>query len=169
MDKTLLRDSAKDQLNRLLTFFPRIETKASLLLAIDTGMLAILVSNAWVSIYREWLVVFPGLVLALVGASIWCLYHSAFPRLHGGESSLLYFREIARRTENNFIKEFTDQSEEDYVRDLLGQVWRNSEILRQKFDYLKYAFILSALAIVPWVISLTIFAVRNPQAQSLIR
>ena len=75
--------------------------------------------------------------------------------------SLVYFREIASRTESKFIDEFMKQTETDHVKDLLGQVWRNSEILKDKFDYLKTAFVFVALAIPPWVVSLVIFAVKT--------
>ena|SRR5437870_9427064 len=40
------RKEARDQLSLVLSFFSRVDSKASALLAIDTGMLAILSSNA---------------------------------------------------------------------------------------------------------------------------
>ena len=39
-------DLAKDQLDRVLGFFGRVDSKASVVLAIDTGMLAYLVAHA---------------------------------------------------------------------------------------------------------------------------
>jgi hypothetical protein len=89
------------------------------------------------------------------------LYRGAFPKLEGGSSSLVYFREIARRTEAKFIDEFMKQSDEDHIKDLLGQAWRNSEILKEKFDDLKAAFIFLALAIPPWVVALAIFTLKT--------
>jgi class 3 adenylate cyclase len=41
---------------------------------------------------------------------------------------------------------------------LLGQAWRNSQILSAKFESLRYAFIFLALSVGPWVIALMGFA-----------
>ena len=75
--------------------------------------------------------------------------------------SLIYFREIAVRTETKFIDEFTKQSSAEHAKDLLAQVWRNSEILKAKFDRLKIAFVFLALSIPPWVVSLVIFSIKT--------
>lgn len=160
-DKTLV-DSARDQLNRILGFFPRVDAKASVVLAVDTGMLGFLVSNVpKLSTLAWWELALPALTTALLGFSLWNIYKQASPNLKGGQMSLVYFREIASRTESKFIDEFMKQTETDHVKDLLGQVWRNSEILKDKFDYLKTAFVFVALAIPPWVVSLVIFAVKT--------
>ena len=37
---------AREQLNLVLSFFSRVDAKASVVLAVDTGMLAVLASNA---------------------------------------------------------------------------------------------------------------------------
>ena len=72
---------------------------------------------------------------------------------------MIYFREIAKRTEAKFIDEFMAQSDDAHIRDLLGQAWRNSEILKMKFDAIKIAFILSAIALLPWTAFLALAAV----------
>jgi hypothetical protein len=71
------------------------------------------------------------LALALIALSLVFLYQASFPRLVGGRSSLLYFREIAKRKEAAFIDEFSEQSEEAFLKDVLAQVWRNSQILKK--------------------------------------
>lgn len=45
MDDQHLREVASDQLSRILEVFPRIDSKASVVLAVDTGMLAFLASK----------------------------------------------------------------------------------------------------------------------------
>lgn len=75
--------------------------------------------------------------------------------------SLIYFREIAYRKEDEFIKEFMTQGEDEYLKDLLNQTYRNSQILTQKFDHLKLAFVFLAIALPFWVIALFIFASKN--------
>jgi hypothetical protein len=161
MDEEDLLDKASDQLNRVLGFFPRVDAKASVVLAVDSGMLAFLATHVpQFNALSWWELMIPAVSVLLTGASLWFLYRGAFPRLQGGAASLVYFREIAGRTEAKFIDEFAKQTSSEHARDILGQVWRNSEILKLKFDALKTASVLLALSIPPWVISLVIFSIK---------
>ena len=96
--------AARDQLNRVLTFFPRVDAKASLVLAIDTSMLALLATPAFPYAQLRWELMPIGLALLGLGVSLWNLYKQAFPALDGGHQSLIYFREIAGRTEATCIR-----------------------------------------------------------------
>lgn len=163
------RKEARDQLTLILSFFSRVDAKASALLAIDTGMLAVLATNAPpIAAITPLSGVLAGVTVAVLAASLWFLYRVAFPALDGGHESLIYFREIAKRTESNFIDAFSAQEEVPRVKDLLGQVWRNSCILTAKFDALKRAFILMALAIIPWAIAVALFSSQHPGVRTLI-
>jgi hypothetical protein len=153
----------KDQLNLVLSFFSRVDSKASVVLAVDTAMLGYLASKIpQVKWPPSWPLVIPLSAALLLFLSIWHLYKTAFPILKGGHSSRVYFREIAARTEAKFIDEFMAQQETDYSKDLLGQAWRNSEILVEKFNHLKSAFIFMALSVVPWTIALLQLAIKAP-------
>jgi hypothetical protein len=157
--------AAKDQLNLVLSFFSRVESKSSVLLAINTGMAGFLAANAPpLRELSKWMVIAGTATLLLLAASIVMLYRGAFPRLKGGQGSLVYFREIAGRTEHKFVEEFKAQSDEHYANELLAQAWRNAEILRTKFDCLKHAFTLMALAILPWLVTVALFAARQNSA-----
>jgi hypothetical protein len=159
-----LTEIAKDNLNRVLGFFPRVDFISSIVLAIDVSALAVLASNAPpLKELDRWSVVALGSVI-LIGFSLYHLYKGAFPRLQGGPLSLIYFREIASRREEEFIKAFVEQEGEFYLNDLLRQIWRNSEILTQKFDHLKYSFMFLAYAITPWLISIIVFASRHTES-----
>lgn len=164
-----LLKEARDQLNLVLGFFSRVDAKASVVLAINTGMLAVLASNApplqKISILARVTAV---ITLLIIAASFWFLYRIAFPSLSGGHRSLIYFREIANRTESGFIDEFSQQTHQARAKDVLGQVWRNSEILKQKFDALKVAFILMAIAILPWVAAVAMFSAATADTRSLL-
>ncbi len=168
MEQKHLLDASKDQLNRVLGFFSRVDSKASVLLAVDTGMLALLATNAPPVKLFHWQLLFALLPLFLLAGSLWHLYKGAFPSLEGGQSSLIYFREVANRTEQRFIDEFIAQAEGEYIKDMLGQSWRNSVILREKFDHLSSAFNWLAIAILPWMIALAMFAVTNTEARTLL-
>lgn len=169
MTPEALRAASKEQLALVLGFFPRVDAKLSVLFAINAGMLAVLGTNAPpLKDLSLAMLLIGGLAVLLIAASIVFLYRGAFPRLKGGGASLVYFREIAQRTEQEFVEEFKLQDEEAYINDLLGQAWRNSEILADKFDALKVAFTLVAVAILPWLLSLLLFAAHNSQARSLL-
>jgi len=152
--------AARDQLNRTLTFFPRVDGKASVVFAINTSMLALLATRAHPYSQLRWEAVPVSATLILLAISYWFLYCEAFPTLEGGEQSLLYFREVAKRTETNYLAEWSNVTEEKYLEDLVGQVWRNSQILRQKFDDLRIAFTCLALAVGPWLVSLALLSWR---------
>jgi len=162
MDHKRLTEVAASQLDRVLAFFPRADAKASVLLAVDTGMLAVLASNlpGSNSFDRTLLIIL--VPVFFIGGSLWHLYLGAFPSLEGGHDSLIYFREIAKRTESRFIEEFSSQSDDGYAKDVLSQVWRNSEILRQKFNHISSAFNWMAVAILPWVGCLVFLSVHYP-------
>lgn len=162
MKPELLPGVAKDQLNLVLSFFSRVDAKASVVLAVDTAMAGYLAGRLpSFKTMPYWQPLIPLVAFVSIGMSFWNLYKGAFPNLVGGNLSLVYFREIAKRTEAKFIDEFSAQAEADYAKDVLGQVWRNSEILVEKFNHLKRAFIFMALAILPWVTSLALFAART--------
>jgi hypothetical protein len=168
MDNDQLREFSQKQLDRVLGFFPRVDAKASVVFGVDVGMLALLATNAPPMRSLDWYMLFTLIPLFLIGMSLWNLYQGSFPRLEGGHQSLIYFREIAMKTEARFVEDFMSLDNDALVKDLLGQVWRNSEILKRKYDYLKSAFTLLALAIPFWVISLAIFAAKNLESHTLL-
>lgn len=154
---------AKDQLTRVQSFFSRVDAKHSVVLAVDTGMLAFLAGRApaW-SVAHGWQLLFPIAATLCLANSIRYLYMSGHPTLTGGHNSIVYFREIAKRTETGYLEDFLGYSEEEYTKDLLAQVWRNSEILSSKFDHLQNALRYLAIAILPWLLSLIMFALITP-------
>jgi hypothetical protein len=104
-----------------------------------------------------------GIAAVLLVGSYYCLYRGGFPNLKGGHSSNVYFKDIAARNESKFVDDYQKQTAEALRLDLLSQVWRNSEILTEKFRYLRFAFICMALAAIPWVLSLALFAMKRGQ------
>jgi hypothetical protein len=163
MESERLTSACQEQLRLVLSFFSRVDAKSSVVLAVDTGMLGYLATHIPpVGSLRFWEVIAPTLAFVLLGLSLVYLYRGAFPTLSGGQASLVYFLEIAKRTEAKFIDQFIDQRENEYMKDLLGQAWRNSEILKMKFSFVKTAFIFMAWAVLPWTLALASFALRTP-------
>jgi hypothetical protein len=166
MDDENLSEAAPAQLDRILAFFPRADAKGSVLLAVDTGMLAVLAANVPPSTAFDcWLLALI-VPLFLIGGSLWHLYKGAFPSLEGGHDSLIYFREIAKRTESKYIDEFVAQTKQDFLKDMLSQVWRNSQILKEKFDHISASFRWTAFAIGPWAACLVVLAIHYAQRKS---
>ena len=161
-------DVASEQLNRVLGFFGRVDSKASALFATNSALLAIVCLNLSGSdIYVWYLTASAALAISLILVSHYFLYRCAFPSLKGGNNSLIYFREIANRTEAKFIDEFVSADEDELTKDVLGQVWRNAEILKIKFDSVKVSFILTAISLLPWAAFLIGSALKHGQAPSL--
>ena len=149
---------AADLLVRVQSFFPRLEAKASVVLGIDTAMLGYLATWSPQSGHWSWLMLLAVIPILLIACSLLQLYRCSFPELAGGYESLQYFQEIAKRTESKFIADFSAQAGDDLARDLLGQVWRNSEILTCKYACLKRAYTFCALAVLPWAVSIGVLA-----------
>ena len=88
--------------------------------------------------------------------SYYHLFRANFPDDNGGEKSLIFFKEIQKRTEANYIAEFLECSEATLRNDLLGQIWRNSCIVCEKYRRVKLAIIACAISVAPFVVFLVI-------------
>lgn len=108
--------ASKDLLVFVLSFFPRVEAKASVVLGLDTAMLSLLGITAPPIRSFDWSMIFAVIPVTLISASLVFLYLQLFPQLDGGHQSLLYFREIAKRNESQFMDEFLKQSDDAYVK-----------------------------------------------------
>jgi hypothetical protein len=167
-DADCLKD-ARDQLTLVLSFFPRVDAKLSTVLAVDTGMLAAMTAGVpAIQSISAWSILAASIAAILLIASLLFLYWGAFPSLKGGHSSVIFFKDIAARNESTFLEEYANETPESLRVDVLSQVWRNSEILSEKFRCLKVAFITMACAVVPWCISLTLFAAQRANVKVMV-
>lgn len=129
------------QLNLVLGFFARIDTKLSVILSLVLAMAATLFTR--MPHDHPWgLVAWIGVVayLILVGACMRALYRGAAPDRAGGTGSLLYFKPIAKMSESQFLGAVQEREMSALIEDLYGQVWRNSRILDAKFEALEQAY-----------------------------
>jgi len=150
-------DIIQRQLDRVLGFFPRVEARINTLFGVNTLILIVAALNLSAGDLQLWYVTIPGSLL-LVGllVSYYHLFRANFPDDNGGEKSLVFFKEIQKRTEANFIAEFLECSETTLRNDLLGQIWRNSCIVCQKYLRVKQAIIATAISTANFVILLVI-------------
>jgi len=150
MNEAHLLSQARAQLDLVLSFFARAETKASALFGIDVAMAGVVAAT--VPVMGEWNrdLIAAALATVLIGCSISQLYLASAPQLSGGEGSLVYFRSAAGRSEADYVTAFSAQTIPELSQDLLQQTWRNASILTKKFDHLDRAFRWTALAVLPW-------------------
>lgn len=90
----------------------------------------------------EWLLVVVGLLLVL-----WSVYHSLmgiFPNLksRGENGELVYFGSITRYSLESFRKLVADSNQEQYIGDLVEQIYTNSHIAKDKFESYKRSVLL---------------------------
>lgn len=150
------------QLTRTLSFFPRVDTKVSGLFTVNSAILTISALNVEAGDLSRWYITVPGAFL-LIGiiASYTFLYKCNFPELEGGQGSLVYFSAIKERTESKYRAEYEAVSDADYRADMLGQVWRNSHILADKYKAIAMAIRLTLATLVPFTVFLVMTAIEH--------
>jgi len=146
-------EAADTQLARVLEFAPRADSKLSLALGVGTAMLGVLASRAPAFAKLQWPQLIVLMPIVLIAISLFYVYRGLFPRLEGGQNSLIYFGQIADLTESTFIKDWAAFTDESYVADVLAQVHRNSEIVAMKYNATRQSYVFLAWSIVPWAIS----------------
>src|SRR5271165_3207808 len=101
----------REQLSTVLSFFPRVDSKLSTVLAVDMAMLATLSASVpGIRLISVWSALTAILTVALLVASFLFLYFGAFPSLKGGHSSVIYFKDIAARNEGKFLEDYKRQT-----------------------------------------------------------
>ena len=155
-------ECAERQLDRVQAFHPRIDSKVTGLLAIIAGQVAVLALNLNYGDLPVWWIAVPTAIFAAaVLYALFSLYRCTYPNLVGGANSLVYFREIAKLREAEFIEKYSALSRDEFKRDVVGQIWRNSEIVTEKYDHLKAATTAIMIGVLPWALVLAAIAIRD--------
>lgn len=140
-----------------LVAYPRAEGKVSFLFAVNIGMAGVIAANFPISIAFTLGAVPAWVCLVLLAISTFRIFGAFFPHLNGAShTSMIYFGDIASMPSDNFTSAYVEQSDADVTRDAVCQIWRNSEILKLKFERTKFAFQTTALALLPWLLALSI-------------
>ena len=155
--------AAWQQLHLVLGFFPRVDTKLSVVLGINLGLLAMLATRTpRVEATTPLIAVLGVAFFAPLTTSFWHVWWGYFPDLRGGTGSLIYFRAISKMSESEFRKACAGRSIDDLEGDILDQCWRNSKILDAKFASLRYAYLAALITLGPWM---ALIAVLPAQAK----
>lgn len=156
------------QLDRTLDFFARVETKSSVLFASNIGIATLILLNLVPTDVTTWYVAVPLIAtMLLVVNSTYHLLAASYPSLKGDPTSLFYFRSVGQRTEQEYVKMFHDKNDDELLDDLLGQVWRNSQILTEKFDHVTASFRQTIFALLPWAWFLIVSAIVHGRSISV--
>ena len=145
---------SKSTLSLQLDWIKSADAKVPPLFAINAAMLGVIATllpdiNNW-DIQAA---IFTLLSIVPLVASVICLALTAFPRLSGPVGSVVFFAGITARTEDDFISEVTNMPDETLVNDMLQQVYRNAEIAKSKYTFIKKSMVLSFSSLPLWFIS----------------
>lgn len=150
------------QLDRVQSFIPRIDARVSSLFAITSGQIALSLINLSVDDLDGWFMVLCLLIFLTCAAwTVVNLYQCTHPNLEGGEKSLIYFAEIAKLQEEEYINKIASASKENLQDDLLRQIWRNSQIVSLKYASLKRAGSSIIFGTLPWAVLLAGSSIKN--------
>lgn len=152
---------ATAQLDRLMGFFPRVETKASFVVALNVAMLGVLASNFPVRDMGSLRGCCGIIAVIFLVLSISQLYVVLFPHMKPGQkSSFIFFGDIAAMDWRAYHLAIDSLTDDELLTDLTSQIWRNSEILRIKFGRTRCAFVSTMVAIPFWLLLLSAAALR---------
>lgn len=155
-------EAAERRLDRLLDWISRSDTKFSIILGVDTGMLGFLATSTPASALPVRATVLATVSVALLVASLAFIYRGTYPRTKGPGGSLVYFGSMAGKDLEDLKESFWACSLKGHLDDVLGQVHRNSEILDRKFTELQRAYRCLVAAVIPWSATLYLLGVIPP-------
>ena len=148
-------ETQERSLDRITEWIRAADIKSSLLLAIDTSMIAaILGLSARPGGWTEWsgaLILFG---IAFLFASIVMAALSTSPQLTGKTPSLIFFGDIASRGPIEYSVRVESRTPSDYLKDLNAQCHRNSEVAFRKYRWIQRASMALFMGIIPWLIAL---------------
>lgn len=152
---TGLFDAAERNLVQVHSFFTRIDARVSAIFAITSGQIAVVTLNiTFENILSSAVFVFLVLYLICAFGALFNLYWCTYPDLIGGEKSLIFFGEIAKQAEVEFVKDYMEADLETLRHDVVRQIWRNSVIVKKKYEFLRVATLCTGISVVPWTILL---------------
>lgn len=152
------------QLEMTEEFYPRIEAKASFLLALNMAMLVLVALNFQPADMHRWYTISSAaLSFGFLFLSSYHCYRCVLPNLTGEDTSLIFFDRIGRLTKDEFVQKFENLTGANYRTDLLTQIWQNSRILRVKFSIVRKAFLMLGVGSIFWLAFLVCVTLTHQQ------
>ena len=151
-------------LARLIDWIGKHDSKASVLLGINTALLGVLgtLAGKQAVLSSCALILLAAAVLPL-GISFMFIYLGNFPKIKAAHPSLLYFGTIGKLEARSYERQLRQLTQEEYVSDLISQCHMIAQIVATKFDRLQWAYRMLFLSLPFW--SLSIYALMDVPAK----
>lgn len=141
---------AEVTLQRKLDWVERHDSKTSFATGILIGILGILASaSSKIETWHFFKYLIFGISALLLSISLFFIYKCQYPKTKSSNTSLNYFGTISEMKFDEFKSRTIKATDEEYLENIFCQIDINSDILIQKFNYLKTSLILLGIAIVP--------------------
>lgn len=142
-------------LERQLTWIGAADAKATLVFAVDSGMLAVLASvlprpGSW-SVLTGILACFAA--ACLIG-SVTCVVAANWPRLLGPKGSVVYFGGICSIEEEQYTERIRSVATGDLVEDYARQCHRNATIAHAKYVWVQRASAVMCASLPAWLVAI---------------
>ena len=142
-------------LDRIHEWIRNVDTKASVILAMDTAMVAAIIAlvplgSAWGIDEVVWIALGIGLLLLSVGLVTLAIH----PQVTNPVRSLLFFGDIAQDDVAHYCSSIYERTPKSYLDDLNLQCHVNSKIASAKFKWVGLATTCLLIGILPWLISI---------------
>jgi hypothetical protein len=142
-------------LDKNLGWIAASEVKSAFTFAAAASMLGVLYSSLssiyWLSTYLIFLAI---ISFAFLGISCLLTFLVVIPRLNGPSNSFLFFGTASQKSKDQYINQFLESSAEQILKDIAGQIHRNSEIANKKQKLVKRGIIFLMLGAIPWLVSM---------------
>lgn len=162
MDIQKQLETADRHLANILTYYPRVDGRVSAIFAISTGQIVVSAVNfSAITSGDKYSVYLFATFLVFTFAIHIFLYLCTFPTLNGGSHTNMFFGHISKMGESDFVENYREMSEDDFLRDLTKQIWRSSHILTAKYKNLRHATVALGFATVAWAVFLISVSVQT--------
>lgn len=143
-------------LERNLAWIAAADAKVAIIVTINTAMLGGLAGTfGWTDAHRTCWAYLAGLVAFLLsGTGVFCAAMAMFPRTNGPKQSLLFSVPVAGMPLSDYQAALRDRTDDQLLEDFAGQVHRNAEIAKSKFEWVRLAMIWSFLGMPAWVVAI---------------
>lgn len=144
-------------LETMLEWITRYDTKASILLGVDAGMMSVLLALLpgveAPSMTAKILAVF---ALVTLGFSAVVTLSANVPRTRGPKDSLIFFNAVADLAPEEYARRVTSENPTQHLADLRTQVRRNAQVVKEKFDALRWSYAATLLAVPAWAAAIAL-------------
>lgn len=149
-------------LERNLAWIAAADAKVAIIVTINIAMLGGLAGIfGWSNAHRTyWGYLACVVAVILSGSGVFCAAMAMFPRTDGPKKSLLFSVPVAGMNLPDYKAALKDCSDELLLEDWAGQVHRNAEIAKTKFEWVRLAMIWSFLGVPAWAVAISVMLIK---------